>query len=361
MWVSSSAWLQRCRERRPHCDCVSLQDEACRAPRCCGHRGGAGHPRQVPPRCPVSVPVVPSRLARRPLLHAAPRAPTIMMLLFTMRSWSNLEPAGAWNTTKVTLTTKSGTLTPGACRAACCERASCACSRVWCVTISVSRAACGASRRDGDAHADRCGALQLPRGPLQAHDVGARRGREWTRSAHAFVSVGMVLTFVMCLRLCLCLCPCPCLCLGGRVCRVVQNAVFVQDFQYFQCHSYPPVCDPCQPLYLAYDNCTAPTAFTLTMPYTLPAAKASVRARDCLSPFSRLAACASDRRACCCRFVVVVFAIVAIGTVIIIVIGVGVVVVATIFFVTVSTRALAATCEPSCVLMCNGAPPSRAG
>jgi hypothetical protein len=52
---------------------------------------------------------------------------------------------------------------------------------------------------------------------------------------------------------------------------------------------------------------------------------------------------------------------VAIGTVIIIVIGVGVVVVATIFFVTVSTRALAATCEPSCVLMCNGAPPSRAG
>jgi hypothetical protein len=56
-----------------------------------------------------------------------------------------------------------------------------------------------------------------------------------------------------------------------------QNFVFRQDYQYFTCHSYPPVCDPCNPMYLAYNNCTAPTAFTLTIPYTMPAATATVR------------------------------------------------------------------------------------
>ena len=52
--------------------------------------------------------------------------------------------------------------------------------------------------------------------------------------------------------------------------------MYRQDFSYFVCHGYPAVCDPCQPLYLAYDNCTNPTAFTLTIPYTLPPQTASV-------------------------------------------------------------------------------------
>ena len=64
----------------------------------------------------------------------------------------------------------------------------------------------------------------------------------------------------------------------GAVHRLrVQNFVFRQDYQYFQCHSYPPVCDTCLPLYLTYNNCTAPTGFSLTIPFVMPKALASVR------------------------------------------------------------------------------------
>lgn len=53
---------------------------------------------------------------------------------------------------------------------------------------------------------------------------------------------------------------------------VAQNPVFIDSYNYFVCHGGydDPVCDPCQPLYLKYDNCKAPTRFTLTIPFTMP-------------------------------------------------------------------------------------------
>lgn len=45
------------------------------------------------------------------------------------------------------------------------------------------------------------------------------------------------------------------------------------NFNYFYCHKYPPVCDPCKPEALVYDNCDSPTHFTLTLNYIMPPAQ----------------------------------------------------------------------------------------
>ena len=59
-----------------------------------------------------------------------------------------------------------------------------------------------------------------------------------------------------------------------------QNAVFIDDYQYFQCHGGydDQVCYPCQPYFVTYDNCKDPSRYTLSIPFIMPNKTASVRA-----------------------------------------------------------------------------------
>lgn len=54
---------------------------------------------------------------------------------------------------------------------------------------------------------------------------------------------------------------------------ILPTAVMHTNFNYFYCHKYPPVCDPCKPEALVYDNCNSPTHFTLTLNYIMPPAQ----------------------------------------------------------------------------------------